>query len=60
MKVKIGNTIYDSEYEPIMLIFNDGDRDNIANMDKDATKYCTYPDNEDYDSSRIKKFMKTN
>ena len=32
MKVKIGDKIYDSEQEPIMVILNDADKNNIKNM----------------------------
>ena len=46
MKVKIGNVIYDSTEEPIMLILSQEDKSNIANMAPDATKYCSFPDNE--------------
>ena len=58
MKVKVGNKIYDAENEPIMVILNDNDKENIARMLPDATKYCGYPD--DYDIEEVKKFIKTN
>ena len=57
MKVKVGNKIYDAENEPIMVILNDNDKENIARMLPDATKYCSYP--EGYDETKIKGFMKT-
>lgn len=44
MKVKIGNKIYDSETEPVMVILSDGDKKNIENMLPHCTKYCSYPD----------------
>lgn len=59
MKVKIGNKIYDSNVEPIMLILDKYDKKNIANMDEDASKFCTHPDDEEYTDARIRKFMKT-
>lgn len=59
MKVKIGDRIYDSNDEPIMLILSDIDKENIKNMHSDATKYCTYPDDEEYSVNKIKRFMKT-
>jgi hypothetical protein len=43
MKVKIGNKIYDSGNEPIMVILEGNDRKNITNMSPDATKYCSFP-----------------
>lgn len=56
MKVKIGDKIFDSEKEPIMIILNEGDKINISSMHEDATKYCTFPENWDLDL--IKEFMK--
>jgi len=44
MKVKIGNKIYDSENEPVMVILSDGDKKNIANMLEECTRYCSHPD----------------
>jgi hypothetical protein len=58
MKVKIGNKIYDSYNEPIMLILSDDDKKNIKNMNQNATKFCIYPNNVDIDC--IKQFMKDN
>ena len=43
LKVKIGNKIYDSKDEPIMLILSPLDKENISNMDKDHLKYCSFP-----------------
>ena len=55
MKVKIGTTIYDSAKEPIMLILNNQDKENIKNMHPSATKFCSYPDK--MDKTEIKKYM---
>ena len=44
MKVKIGDKIYDSAEEPVMVILTDGDKKNIANMLPECSKYCSYPD----------------
>jgi len=44
MKVKVGDKIYDGEKEPIMIILTDKDKENIALMLDDCTKYCQYPD----------------
>jgi hypothetical protein len=57
MKVKIGNTIYDSNEEPIMLILSESDKENITNMTTEAVKFCSFPDKYDFDY--IKEFMKT-
>ena len=57
MKVKIGDTIYDSEIEPIMVILTESDKKNIKNMLPEATKYCSYPD--EIPTDEIRQFMKT-
>lgn len=44
MKVKIGDKIYDSEKEPIMVILSDDDKKNITNMLPHCTKYCSFPE----------------
>jgi hypothetical protein len=56
MKVKIGDKIYDSSQEPIMVILSDSDKDNIKNMLPTATKYCGFPDTIPLDE--IREFMK--
>ena len=59
MKVKIGNKVYDSDDEPIMVMLDGTDIYSIANMI--GTKYCSYPDIEKYtkdDFKKIKKWMK--
>ena len=55
MKVKIGDTIHDTENEPIMIILNTNDKENILRMPRDKTKYCGYPTGSEID---IHKFMK--
>ena len=62
MRVKIGNKIYDGRKEPIMIILNDEEKQQIADMAPDATKYCQYPDTEEWtanDYARIKEWMQT-
>lgn len=56
MKVKIGEKIYDSNEEPILIVLSDDDKENINNMIPEATKYCSFPDI--YDLVKIKEFMK--
>lgn len=63
MKVKIKDNIFDSEVEPIMLIFDTDDEriktgENILNMIPidSVRKYCSYP--KDYDSLKISEFIK--
>lgn len=62
MKVKVGNKVYDSNNEPIMIILNNGEKQQIANMHPDATKYCQYPDDEEWmanDYEKIKNWMRS-
>lgn len=56
MKVKIGEQIFDSEVQPVMVILSEEDKKNIATMG-DAAKYCGYPD--DWAVEDIVDFMKT-
>ena len=56
MKVKIKDIIYDANEEPIMLILTDEDKMHIANMDRDCTKFCAFPD--DTETEKIEEFMK--
>ena len=60
MKVKVGDTIYDAEDVPIMVILTEGDKKLIADMPEEATKYCSYPDDEHWlanDYENIKNWM---
>ena len=62
MKVKIGNKIYDGEKEPIMVILNKAEREQIKNMPPDNTKYCMYPGTKEWTANnykKIKKWMET-
>lgn len=42
MKVKIGNKVYSSEDQPIMVILTDKDKFNIAHMAPEATRYAEF------------------
>jgi hypothetical protein len=55
MRVKIGETIYDSNEQPIMLIFDDGEQKLIGDMAPDLKKFCSYPPGRD--PKDIEKFM---
>ena len=60
MKVKVGNKIYDSNNEPVMVMLSKGEREQIAKMHPLATKYCVYPDNKkliEDNHKRIKEWM---
>ena len=50
MMVKVGDKIYDSNVEPIMVILSDSDKENISNMAPNRTMYCSYPDSCDADT----------
>ena len=49
MKIKIGEKIYDSTDEPIMVILSDKDKENIKNMLPECSKYCSFPDTHNTD-----------
>ena len=56
MRIKVGDTIYDAGEEPVMVILSETDKQNIANMLPEATKYCGYPEGTDRDF--IREWMK--
>jgi hypothetical protein len=56
MKVKIGDKIYDSREEPILLILSEEDKRNLERMDTEATKFLSFPDK--IDLNEAKRFMK--
>ena len=58
MKVKIGNVIYDSKDEAIMLIISAQDKVNINAMLTTASKYCSF-DDDMYNIEEIREFMET-
>lgn len=62
MYVKIGKTIYSTEKEPIMLILNKSEKQQISNMSSDINKCCFYNGNEKEwigkDYQKIKEWMK--
>lgn len=55
MKVKIGNQVYISTYQPIMVILDDNDKRNIANMPPDAHQYAEFPDT--FDEEQVRAWM---
>ena len=56
MRVKIGDQIYSSNDEPILLILDEGDRQGIINLDPDAKGYCVYPQ-EKFTPDQIAEWM---
>jgi len=57
MKIKVGDKVYSVEDEPIMVILTDKDKENIANMLPECTRYCSY-DSEVYTVKEIEDWMK--
>lgn len=60
MKVKIGDTTYDSTQTPIMIICSNAERQQMADMEPGATKYCQYPGTpkwQDDNYAAIKEWM---
>lgn len=63
MKVKIGNKIYDSENEPIMIIMTEKEKQALCKnfiKTKKAKKFCEYPDTiywNENNYKRIKEWM---
>ncbi len=60
MRVKVGDKIYDGEKEPVMIILSEGEKQQIADMHPDCSKYCVYPDAEEWlenDYAKIIKWM---
>lgn len=56
MKVKIGNKIYNSSEEPILLILDEEDKRNLERMDQGAIKFLSFP--KEMDLNEAKNFMK--
>lgn len=60
MKVKIGDRIYDSDKEPVMIIISEQDKRNISMMPKGFHRYCSYPDDLEFTKNgheKIKDWM---
>ena len=57
MKVKIGNVIHSSDDGPIMVVLTDQDKENIAKMLPECSKYCEYSD--DCNADEIEKWIET-
>ena len=55
MRVKVGDTVYDAEEQPVMVILSAKDKENIASMMPEDTKYLAFPDGMNKDEAT--KFM---
>jgi hypothetical protein len=58
MKVNIKGKWHDAELEPIQIELTKQDKWNIANMDKDAMNYISFPDKMSFD--KVKSILKIN
>ena len=66
MKIKIGEKIYTSKEQPIMIILSEEDKKNIAAMLPEARKYCEFVGNKEeaaegtkfYSEEEIRAWMK--
>ncbi|MEX2462057.1 MAG: hypothetical protein WD469_12330 [Paenibacillaceae bacterium] len=56
MKVKIGNKVYDSTQQPVLIIFDQGEQELIGSMSPEHMKFCSFP--EDSNIEVIEQFMK--
>lgn len=56
MKVKVKDKIYDGEKEPVMVILNEKDKENIKDMHPGCDRYCMFPDS--YSEKDLDNFMK--
>lgn len=55
MKVRVGGIIFDSESQPIMIVLEPHEKEDIKNMADSDTKYCAFP--EEYAEETIRQFM---
>lgn len=55
MKVKVGDKTYDANTEPIMIILSLDEKEQISNMAPDATKYCVYPNTDEWTRNNYEK-----
>jgi len=56
MRVKIGNTIYNSSETPVLLLLEEEDKLNISMMAPNSFKYLSYP--VEMTQEEAKEFMK--
>lgn len=55
MKVKVGNQVFNSNVEPIMIMLEPKEKDNIRYMPEGVLNYVGYP--KDIDESMIREWM---
>ena len=57
MRIKIGDKIYTSTEQPIMVILTESDKRNIRNMHPDATRYAEFSDGLDWTQEQKEEWM---
>jgi len=57
MIVKIGDQVFDSNKEPIVIIFSEEEKELISSMHPKNIRFCSYPNG--FQISEIEKFMRT-
>ncbi|MDF2652911.1 MAG: hypothetical protein K0Q73_8716 [Paenibacillus sp.] len=58
MKVKIGNQLFDSNKQPIMVTFDEGEKELISSMRPEDKRFCSFPELSTV--HEIEQFMKFN
>jgi len=60
MKIKIRDTVYDSEKEPVVLELSMEERNLLSSMSPNDKRFISYPDNEEWiknDHSKLKEWL---
>ena len=55
MKIAVAGKLFDPNFYAMILILTDKDKENIANMDPEATMYYAYPDG--FSAKDIQRFL---
>ncbi len=58
MQVRIGDTLYDADKQPIMLVLSDLDRQQIAAMPAGLHRFCVFPADK-FDKDTIQQWMES-
>jgi len=55
MLIKIGNQLFDSKDQPIMIITQEEDQQNMCCLENNDYRFCVYPEN--YPIKKLREFM---
>jgi len=58
MQVRIGDTLYDADKTPIMLVLTDLDRQQIAAMPPGLHRFCVFPADK-FNQEDVQKWMES-